>query len=237
MAPAAAVASRPASASTGRASGAEVDLVRSYLRDIGRVPLLSHQQEITLGRQVQELMDLEALEAELKDQRGGEEVAREEWAKAAGVSAAQLKRKLQAGRRAKERMVAANLRLVVSVAKKYTKRNMELLDLIQEGTIGLVRGVEKFDPTRGYKFSTYAYWWIRQGHHACNCGKEPHDSLADSHHRDVEQAEKRPTGIKPRAGPHPIGIGIGLLCGTSRRGGEGSDVPGTPACEFGDEGG
>ncbi|MDC0319882.1 sigma-70 family RNA polymerase sigma factor, partial [Synechococcus sp. AH-551-G03] len=141
----------------------DADLVRSYLRDIGRVPLLSHQQEITLGRQVQELMDLEGLEAELKDQRGGEEVAREEVAKAAGVSAAQLKRKLQAGRRAKERMVAANLRLVVSVAKKYTKRNMELLDLIQEGTIGLVRGVEKFDPTRGYKFSTYAYWWIRQG--------------------------------------------------------------------------
>ncbi|MBT65635.1 MAG: RNA polymerase sigma factor, RpoD/SigA family [Synechococcus sp. NP17] len=163
MAPAAAVASRPASASTGRASGAEVDLVRSYLRDIGRVPLLSHQQEITLGRQVQVLMEFEALEAELKDQQGGEAVSRDEVAKAAGVSSAQLKRKLQAGRRAKERMVAANLRLVVSVAKKYTKRNMELLDLIQEGTIGLVRGVEKFDPTRGYKFSTYAYWWIRQG--------------------------------------------------------------------------
>ena len=146
-----------------RSAGADVDLVRSYLRDIGRVPLLSHQQEITLGRQVQELMDLEAQEAELRDQRGGEMVPPAELAKAAGLSAAQLKRKLQAGRRAKERMVAANLRLVVSVAKKYTKRNMELLDLIQEGTIGLVRGVEKFDPTRGYKFSTYAYWWIRQG--------------------------------------------------------------------------
>ena len=160
--------SAPAKGSVGktvavRSPGADVDLVRSYLRDIGRVPLLSHQQEITLGRQVQELMDLEAQEAELSDQRGGETVPAADLAKAAGLSAAQLKRKLQAGRRAKERMVAANLRLVVSVAKKYTKRNMELLDLIQEGTIGLVRGVEKFDPTRGYKFSTYAYWWIRQG--------------------------------------------------------------------------
>merc|ERR1739848_915778 len=90
----------------------DIDLVRSYLRDIGRVPLLSHQQEITLGRQVQELMDLEAQEAELSDQRGGEMVPAAELAKAAGLSAAQLKRKLQAGRRAKERMVAANLRLV-----------------------------------------------------------------------------------------------------------------------------
>lgn len=153
----------PSKAMVSRPSGTDVDLVRSYLRDIGRVPLLSHQQEITLGRQVQDLMDLEALEAELKEKRGGEAVPAGELAKAAGLSAVQLKRKLQAGRRAKERMVAANLRLVVSVAKKYTKRNMELLDLIQEGTIGLVRGVEKFDPTRGYKFSTYAYWWIRQG--------------------------------------------------------------------------
>ena len=140
----------------------DVDLVRSYLRDIGRVPLLSHEQEITLGRQVQELMSLEQLESELEGQTG-EPASHKELAKAAGLSALQLKKKLQSGRRAKERMVSANLRLVVSVAKKYTKRNMELLDLIQEGTIGLVRGVEKFDPTRGYKFSTYAYWWIRQG--------------------------------------------------------------------------
>jgi RNA polymerase nonessential primary-like sigma factor len=139
------------------------DLVRSYLRDIGRVPLLSHEQEITLGRQVQELVALEELEQELTMRSGGSRPSPEQLALAAGLSRPQLKRRLNGGQRAKERMVSANLRLVVSVAKKYTKRNMELLDLIQEGTIGLVRGVEKFDPTRGYKFSTYAYWWIRQG--------------------------------------------------------------------------
>ena len=115
-----------------------------------------------MGRQVQELVRLEEAEAEFK-MRQGHDPSREEMASSLGISPAVLRRRLINGRRAKERMVAANLRLVVSVAKKYTKRNMELLDLIQEGTIGLVRGVEKFDPTRGYKFSTYAYWWIRQG--------------------------------------------------------------------------
>jgi RNA polymerase nonessential primary-like sigma factor len=145
------------------ASGLSTDLVRSYLRDIGRVPLLSHEQEITLGRQVQELMALEEQRDELRMRAGGEEPTDGQLAEAAGITPQQLKKRLRSGQRAKERMVAANLRLVVSVAKKYTKRNMELLDLIQEGTIGLVRGVEKFDPTRGYKFSTYAYWWIRQG--------------------------------------------------------------------------
>ena len=160
MAPVATAASKPATST--RSFSVDVDLVRSYLRDIGRVPLLTHEQEITLGRQVQQLMEIETLEAELES-RDGAKPARDQLAKAAELSTVQLKRKLQQGHRAKERMVAANLRLVVSVAKKYTKRNMELLDLIQEGTIGLVRGVEKFDPTRGYKFSTYAYWWIRQG--------------------------------------------------------------------------
>ena len=160
MAPAAAAASKTSAPS--RSVSVDVDLVRSYLRDIGRVPLLTHEQEITLGRQVQDLMELEALEIEIES-RDGNKPNPQQLSKAAGISLVQLKRKLQHGRRAKERMVAANLRLVVSVAKKYTKRNMELLDLIQEGTIGLVRGVEKFDPTRGYKFSTYAYWWIRQG--------------------------------------------------------------------------
>jgi RNA polymerase nonessential primary-like sigma factor len=159
----------PALPVLGSSSGSESfaaqgggDLVRSYLRDIGRVPLLSHEQEITLGRQVQQLVALEELEQELEVQLGTKP-SQAELAQAAGLRAPLLKKRLQAGRRAKERMVAANLRLVVSVAKKYTRRNMELLDLIQEGTIGLVRGVEKFDPTRGYKFSTYAYWWIRQG--------------------------------------------------------------------------
>ena len=143
-------------------TGNEVDLVRSYLRDIGRVPLLTHEQEITLGRQVQELMQVERLELEILDLTG-EKPSHEKIAQKLDLTIPQVKKRLRAGQRAKERMVAANLRLVVSVAKKYTKRNMELLDLIQEGTIGLVRGVEKFDPARGYKFSTYAYRWIRQG--------------------------------------------------------------------------
>lgn len=139
--------------SSPRLSG---DSVRSYLRDIGRIPLLEHEEEILLGRKVQRLMELEDQRKELHlDDQG--------LADAHDVPLKQIKRELRDGKKAKETMVTANLRLVVSVAKKYTKRNMELLDIIQEGTIGLVRGVEKFDPGRGYKFSTYAYWWIRQG--------------------------------------------------------------------------
>jgi len=133
------------------------DSVRSYLRDIGRIPLLEHDEEILLGRQVQRMMEIKACE----DLLG--EVTKEELAKSLEITTKELRRELRDGEKAKDKMVTANLRLVVSVAKKYTKRNMELLDIIQEGTIGLVRGVEKFDPGRGYKFSTYAYWWIRQG--------------------------------------------------------------------------
>jgi RNA polymerase nonessential primary-like sigma factor len=137
-----------------RATG---DSVRAYLRDIGRIPLLEHDEEILLGRQVQRLMEIKACE----DLLDNPDKAR--LADSLGLTIKELKKEIRAGEKAKDKMVTANLRLVVSVAKKYTKRNMELLDIIQEGTIGLVRGVEKFDPGRGYKFSTYAYWWIRQG--------------------------------------------------------------------------
>jgi RNA polymerase nonessential primary-like sigma factor len=133
------------------------DSVRSYLRDIGRIPLLEHDEEILLGRKVQRLMEIKACE-ELASTSTNEDLAG-----VLGITVKDLKREMREGEKAKDKMVTANLRLVVSVAKKYTKRNMDLLDIIQEGTIGLVRGVEKFDPGRGYKFSTYAYWWIRQG--------------------------------------------------------------------------
>ena len=136
-------------------------LVRSYLKNIGRIPLLTHEQEITLGKTVQQYMALEEVADELTEAEG-QPPEIETWAQAAGVSKEELERTIKKGQRARLKMVKANLRLVVSVAKKYTGHSLDMMDLIQEGTIGLQRGVEKFDPTKGYRFSTYAYWWIRQ---------------------------------------------------------------------------
>ena len=129
---------RSGGASTRRTS----DSMTWYLASIGREPLLTPAEEIELGNQVQVMMRL--VESDRSD------------------FSAQERKIIKIGRRSKERMMKANLRLVVSVAKKYQGKGLELLDLIQEGSLGLERAVEKFDPTRGYKFSTYAFWWIRQ---------------------------------------------------------------------------
>ncbi len=124
------------------------DLVRLYLREIGKVPLLNAEQEVDLSKRVEA-----GLFAAHKLAHGGE-------------MKPALRRDLNAlvrdGRAAKQQLISANLRLVVSVAKKYTGRGMTLLDLVQEGNLGLIRAVEKFDYAKGYKFSTYATWWIRQ---------------------------------------------------------------------------
>jgi RNA polymerase sigma factor (sigma-70 family) len=123
----------------------------SYLGEIGRHQLLTPEQELTLGRKVQAMAALQ----ERCRQAGGEGPACEY---------SDLERRtLRLGERAKNQMITANLRLVVNLAKRYQNKGLDLLDLIQEGTLGLTRAVEKYDPTRGHRFSTYAYWWIRQG--------------------------------------------------------------------------
>ncbi|CDR10079.1 hypothetical protein GCM10022420_012140 [Streptomyces iranensis] len=135
----------PARADT---SGPSADLFRQYLREIGRIPLLSAVEEVELARRVEaglfaeeKLGNTPNLDTQL---------------------ALDLDRLVVLGRMAKRRLIEANLRLVVSVAKRYVGRGLTMLDLVQEGNLGLIRAVEKFDYARGYKFSTYATWWIRQ---------------------------------------------------------------------------
>jgi RNA polymerase nonessential primary-like sigma factor len=133
------------------------------MRAIARTPLLSASEEISLARQVQKGRQLQEVKEELTIRSGGAALCKEVWALEAGMTQGQLQRCLHQAERARSRMVLANLRLVISLARRYPHRPGELEDLIQEGTIGLIKAVERFDPSRGYRFSTYATWWIREG--------------------------------------------------------------------------
>jgi RNA polymerase primary sigma factor len=131
------------------AAGATADPVKDYLRQIGRVPLLNARQEVDLAKRIEA-----GLFADQKLAEGSRNLSAE--------ARTDLELVAEDGRKARNHLLEANLRLVVSLAKRYTGRGMLFLDLVQEGNLGLIRGVEKFDYTKGYKFSTYATWWIRQ---------------------------------------------------------------------------
>ncbi|QNI55636.1 RNA polymerase sigma factor/ type II [Synechococcus sp. BIOS-E4-1] len=128
-----------------------VSSLSAFLGEIGRHQLLTPEQELTMGRKVQAMVALN----ERCQLAGGSGPA--------CVYTDEEKRTIKRGERAKNQMITSNLRLVVNLAKRYQGKGLDLLDLIQEGTLGLTRAVEKYDPTRGHRFSTYAYWWIRQG--------------------------------------------------------------------------
>ena len=137
------------------------DSIRVYLQEIGRIRLLRPDEEIELARKIADLLYLEQ-EAETYFHENERYPSDSEWAEQVSMPCRTFKRRLKLGRRAKEKMVQSNLRLVVSIAKKYMNRGLSFQDLIQEGSLGLVRAAEKFDHEKGYKFSTYATWWIRQ---------------------------------------------------------------------------
>jgi RNA polymerase primary sigma factor len=137
------------------------DSIRVYLQEIGRIRLLRPDEEIELARKIADLLQLEELAAQFEADKGHFPDSKE-WAALVDMPLIKFRRRLMLGRRAKEKMVQSNLRLVVSIAKKYMNRGLSFQDLIQEGSLGLIRAAEKFDHEKGYKFSTYATWWIRQ---------------------------------------------------------------------------
>ena len=138
------------------------DNIGAFFKEMARYPLLKSEEEVTLANEVRLMVQAEEIRQQLAE-RLERNPTREEWATAMGLAnVRQLEQLLYKGKVAKRKMIRSNLRLVVSIAKRYLNRGVPFLDLIQEGAIGLNRATEKFDPNKGYKFSTYAYWWIRQ---------------------------------------------------------------------------
>jgi RNA polymerase sigma factor (RpoD-like family) len=138
------------------------DAVGAFFKEMARYPLLKPNEEVELARCVRYLVEVEELQRGLTKELG-RLPSRAELAAAQDLTERQLEHRLHRSRVAKRKMIRSNLRLVVSIAKRYLNRGVPFLDLIQEGALGLNRATEKFDPDKGYKFSTYAYWWIRQG--------------------------------------------------------------------------